>query len=280
MSSVAVITPAHGRHRHLKRQQESLSASAVRPSRHVLVAMDDPVVAAWPGAPGVSTHTVSVPTGPSGLPLAAARNVGAATALDLGAEVLVFLDVDCLAGGDLVASYAEAVCERPDVIWSGPVTYLPPSPPDGHALADLSALDDPHPARPAPAAGERWLGASPDLFWSLSFAVHATTWRRLGGFCEEYVGYGGEDTDFAHVAAAARVELAWDGGARAYHQHHETASPPVQHLGDIVRNGRIFHSRWGRWPMRGWLVEFERMGLVTRVEDQWVVTRGARERLA
>ena len=24
----------------------------------------------------------------------------------------------------------------------------------------------------------------------------ATTWRRIGGFCEDYVGYGGEDTDF------------------------------------------------------------------------------------
>ena len=42
-------------------------------------------------------------------------------------------------------------------------------------------------------------------------------------------------------------------GARAYHQHHPSSSPPVQHLADILRNGALFRRRWGRWPMEGWL---------------------------
>ncbi|WP_375545594.1 galactosyltransferase-related protein [Janibacter hoylei] len=28
------------------------------------------------------------------------------------------------------------------------------------------------------------------------------TWSRIGGFCEDYVGYGGEDTDFGRLLVA------------------------------------------------------------------------------
>ena len=59
------------------------------------------------------------------------------------------------------------------------------------------------------------------------------------------------------------------GGARAYHQHHPVSSPPVEHLDDILRNGRLFHERWGEWPMAGWLEEFERRGLVRREDGHW-----------
>ena len=43
------------------------------------------------------------------------------------------------------------------------------------------------------------------LFWSLSFALDAGDWDALGGFCEDYVGYGGEDTDFGQTVVAVRV---------------------------------------------------------------------------
>lgn len=114
------------------------------------------------------------------------------------------------------------------------------------------------------------MGGDPNLFWSLSFALHRDVWLRSGGFCEEYVGYGAEDTDFGSQAVAAGLDLAWTGSARAYHQHHPTKSPPVDHLDDILRNGRIFRRRWGRWPMTGWLEEFERLGLVVCDGDDWV----------
>jgi len=52
------------------------------------------------------------------------------------------------------------------------------------------------------------------------------------------------------------------GGAWAYHQHHPSPDPPVQHLRDIIRNAAVFHRRWGWWPMSGWLHEFERRGLI------------------
>ena len=262
---VAVVTTAHGRHAHLARQVRSLAAGT-RTADHVVVAMGDPGVA----SPEIraAAHVVSIEADPARLPLAAARNRGASAALARGAETIVFLDVDCLAGAVLVAAYERVVASFPGTVWSGPVTYLP-SGLDDEQLRHPWELDDPHPSRPAPAPGEIVHGADPDLFWSLSFAVGREAWLRSGGFCERYVGYGGEDTDFAHAASERGLGFGWVGHARAYHQHHPTQNPPVQHLDDILRNATLFHERWGRWPMAGWLEAFEDRGLVERTAGGW-----------
>lgn len=272
MSRVAVVTIAHGRHDHLAAQHRSLARGTVLPDHYLVVAMGDPAIAE-DRVGALPRSVVRIGTAARGaLPLAAARNLGVRTAVDRGAEVVVLLDVDCLAGADLVDSYTRVVTEHPQRIWSGPVTYLPPPPPRGYPEdpADLVLWDDPHPARPRVAHDELLLSVDPNLFWSLSFAVHRETWARLGGFCEEYVGYGGEDTDLARTALVLGVDLGWVGGARAYHQHHPVSSPPVEHLDDILRNGRLFHRRWGDWPMGGWLEDLERLGLVRQDGDDWV----------
>jgi N-acetylglucosaminyl-diphospho-decaprenol L-rhamnosyltransferase len=155
------------------------------------------------------------------------------------------------------------------------VTYLSPPPPGGYALDRLDLLDDPHPARPDPGRSRVLRGTDPDLFWSLSFAVSRTGWQRVGGFCEEYVGYGGEDTDFGHQVVRRGLEHGWLGDARAYHQWHPVSSPPVEHLDDILRNAAIFHARWGRWPMEDWLEGFEEQGLAVQREGRWVRTAAA-----
>lgn len=271
MSEVAVVTIAHGRHDHLAAQHRALALGSLRPDHHVVVAMDDRAIRARTesGLHRTVVHTARSRDGR--LPLAAARNLGVRAALDARARVVVLLDVDCLPGADLVAAYAGAVEAEPGVVWSGPVTYLPPRPADGYPEhpADLAEWDDPHPARPRPAPGERVRDLHPDLFWSLSFAVAAPTWRLVGGFCEDYTGYGAEDTDLARSVVAAGVGLGVLGGARAYHQHHPVSSPPVEHLDDILRNGRTFRDRWGTWPMAGWLEQMERLGLVHRVGPDW-----------
>lgn len=259
--STGVVTVAHGRHDHLDRQRASLAASSVADFHHVVVAMDDPELARAPWC------SASLPGTALGLPLAAARNRGAEVALARGATTLVFLDVDCLVSPTLLEAYAAAVADEPATVWSGPVTYLDPPPAGGYDVAGLPALDSPHPARPAPAPGERVRDADPDLFWSLSFACSADAWRRTGGFCEDYVGYGGEDTDFARVVVDAGLDLGWVGAARAYHQWHPVSRPPVEHVTDIVRNAEVFCSRWGTTPMLGWLEAFEERGLVRRDDD-------------
>jgi GT2 family glycosyltransferase len=263
----AVVTIVHGRHDHLAAQAQALARSTQPVDLHVVVAMDDPVVAqVVPAADVVPVGRVD-----GALPLAAARNAGAARAQQRGAELLVLLDVDCLPAPGMLARYEEAA-QTHDGVLCGPVGYLPPPPPGGYVPASLHALARPHPARPVPAEGEVLQNDQPDLFWSLSFALTAQTWRRVGGFCEDYRGYGGEDTDFGQLLLRAGVPSWWVGGAWAYHQHHGDPGPPVAHLDDIVRNAGVFYDRWGRWPMLGWLEDFARQGLA-RVEDgRWVRT--------
>jgi len=280
MTSVAVITIAHGRHAHLAGQVRALARSTVQPDHYIVVAMDDPgiddIVGVGVGARGTGrgATVIHLPARTEQLPLSAARNVGAAAAIASGAEVLVFLDVDCLPSPGLLEAYVAAALDPTtggDLL-CGPVSYLSPPPSDGYDLDTLEDVWTAHPARPAPDAGTVVRGGDPQLFWSLSFALTAYTWQRIGGFCELYVGYGGEDTDFAQLAVTRGIELAWVGGARAHHQYHPTTSPPVQHVDAILRNGAIFHSRWGWWPMGGWLDAFEARGLVARTPDKsgWV----------
>lgn len=264
----ALVTVVHGRHDHLRRQIRGLQQSSVPPDDHVVIALGDPDIGDVVRSADSAARVLDCPCG-SRLPLAEARNRGARAALDGGAELLVFLDVDCIPSEQLLHRYRTVAGEADhrDALLCGPVTYLPPA---GSAGYDLSALDDcidPHPARPAPPGNAIVATTDYSLFWSLSFALTAATWHRIGGFCEEYEGYGGEDTDFGCTAAARGVPMRWVGGAHAFHQHHAVSDPPVQHIEDIVRNCLVFHRRWGQWPMGGWLKEFESQGLIERDDD-------------
>ncbi len=154
--------------------------------------------------------------------------------------------MDCVPGPTLLEGYARVA--QDGMLLCGTVAYLPPPPPDGYRLVGLEDLAPPHPGRPAPAEGQLLRGGDPRLFWSLSFALTAHTWNRVGGFCEGYTGYGAEDTDFAATASQRGVDLCWVGGAPAYHQHHPTNDPPVQHLDDILRNGALYKGRWEPGP--------------------------------
>jgi GT2 family glycosyltransferase len=225
---------------------------------------------------GPETVVVDLPTARQ-LPLAAARNKGAHLALRAEAEVVIFLDVDCLASPGLIEGYLTAAAAGEDGLWCGPVAYLDPP---GHAAGGYTAKEfeeaAPHPARPAPQPGELQRGHDPNLFWSLSFAVNARAWRRLGGFDEEFLGYGAEDTDLAHRAARLGLPLWWVGGALAFHQWHPVSDPPLEHLHDIVDNANRFRRRWGWFPMGSWLRDFEALGLVRRSADGQLTTRHAR----
>ena len=266
---VVVVTIAAGRHTHLLTQRAHLRAAA-HPPRHVVVAMGDPAIRGLlAGDDQVEVVDLS-PTGDH-LPLARARNTGVAHAIAAGAELVVLLDVDCLPGPTLLERYAAAAGELADVpaLLCGPVTYLPAhaGAPAPQRLADWTR---PHPARPAPEPGRLHRDGDHRLFWSLSFALTPATWERIGGFCTEYDGYGGEDTDFGMLARRAGVELVWVGGADAYHQHHPVSSPPVEHLADILRNAARFHDRWGWWPMQGWLDAFAERGLARYDGTRWI----------
>ncbi|SDQ28685.1 glycosyltransferase family 2 protein [Microbacterium sp. cf332] len=255
MNEVAVVTLCSApRLAHLRNQ---LRATAGVPRVVVWIGDDE--------APDLDAEcVVHVPPGADGLRLAAARNAGARAAEALGARLLVFLDADCVPGPELIERYRSAAASHPMAVLCGPVTYLAAG--AGLDPASLRAATAPHAARPAPEPGVVQPAAPADypLFWSLSFATASDVWRQIGGFDEAYEGYGGEDTDFAFSLRAGGVPMMWVGGADAYHQYHETSSPPWQHLDDILRNGALFARKWGEWPMTGWLEAFAAGGAIER----------------
>ena len=252
-TGLAVATICAGREGHLRGLVRGVARSDDPPDELIVVGIGETVPAIDAGA--VAVRTVEIETSARGLPLARARNV-AAVATDC--DHLLMLDVDCIPSPGLVG-HARTTLAAADVIAMATVRYLPAGP---IVESDFAARATTHPSRPVDP--EPMSPARSEHFWSLAYAVRrATALDRIGGFDPAYVGYGGEDTDFALKAERAGVPIVWLGGPPAYHQHHRSLSPPVQHLAAIVRNAVIFQRKWGRWPMEGWLAEFAARGLVS-----------------
>ncbi|WP_377644849.1 glycosyltransferase family 2 protein [Oryzobacter terrae] len=274
---VGVVTVVRGRHDHLAAQVRGLRRQTRGPDVYVVVAMDDPLVHDVVRAEADPDWDVRLPSVscPDGLlPLAAARNLGAATATLAGVDDLVFLDVDCVPDPRLVERYAEVLAGAPvaagPVVLCGGVAYEQP-PPSGSG-EDRGAPRH-HPARPLLPATAVEPCEDVTLFWSLSFAVSVADFCAVGGFDERYVGYGAEDTDFGQRLVRSGGRLSLVGGAEAVHQYHDSADPPVDHLADIVRNANAFAEVWGWWPMETWLERFRALGLAERGPDgRWSVT--------
>ena len=275
--TVSVITIVANRPRHLARLLAGIERSVEPPDEVIVVDMgstthpDQTIGGRKHRSP---VRTVDIAPTDEGLPLAAARNLGAANAVG---RCLIFLDVDCIPSRTLVTAYRSATSRGGLCI--GPVRYLRRGWDDdlGDALPPDSLLgrrSAPHPLRPAPTV--ETTDSRYQLFWSLSFGLDRSTWDEIGGFCEDYVGYGAEDTDFGLTASSRRIRLRWMPRGAAFHQWHPSATPPVDHVADIVANANRFHRRWGRWPMEGWLAAFCEMGLVDWEEGHLTLVDGGR----
>jgi N-acetylglucosaminyl-diphospho-decaprenol L-rhamnosyltransferase len=262
--SVSVLTIVRGRSSHLANLIAGLNRQTRLPDELVIAWMQD-APSPLPGT-RFPVRSVLVPGDP--MPLAAARNRAAYAAQG---EQLILLDVDCIPAAGLVERYA-ATAEAAGVRL-GDVLYLPPG---GVERIDDDALDRVgvrHPAKPELAVDEIRATPSHGELWGLSFALSAADWHRAGGMDERYIGYGGEETDFAARLERAGVTMAWVGGARAYHQHHPIHIPPLQHFDAILRNARRFHATWGRWCMDYWLGQFVERGLIAIDDTALTVLR-------
>lgn len=262
---VSVLTIVRNRSGHLAQLVEGLRRSDRRPDELIVVDMSDEPVAVGPTC--FPVHIERFET--DGLPLAAARNRAASLAKH---DMLIFLDVDCIPLRNCVGLLAETLTKQ-DGLLCADVRYLGPDDArESWAEAQLLEQGRAHPVRIFPTQGVRE-EPNAGLFWSLAFALRRSTFGELGGFDEGFAGYGAEDTDFGFRAAAAGLKLLFVGQAIACHQYHDSYEPPVQHVADIVRNARVFRARWNRWPMEGWLADFERLGLVRWRENSLDLVR-------
>ena len=135
---LAVVTIARGRHAHLAGQIGGLRDQDRSPDTYVVVAIDDPAVHAVASALAPAEWDLRTPgirLRGSRMPLSAARNLGATTAVAAGAEHLVFLDVDCVPNPTLVRRYGELLGDDADRavprVLCGDVAYQQPPPPTG-----------------------------------------------------------------------------------------------------------------------------------------------------
>jgi glycosyltransferase involved in cell wall biosynthesis len=245
---ISVLTIVAGRKSALGNLIKGLAKSTVLPDELVIVFMNEPI-REMPLLP-FPIHCYSLMQS-AHLPLAAARNLAATNAKG---DFLIFLDVDCIPSATLIADYKSEIATN--ALLSGQVRYLKSDATYGEDF--LSKMDDlsiPDPIR----AGLKTIPYS--LFWSLNFACSKATYQKIGGFDEGYKGYGAEDTDFSFSAEQQQVPIK-SVTAKAYHQYHDSFSPPLNHLEDIIGNANRFFQKWKIWPMEGWLKAFQRMGLI------------------
>ena len=267
---VSVCTLAGGRAGHLVNLVRGLNLQRRQPDELVIAVMQDEAYV----LPETTFPVRQVVVGDRGIPLAAARNLAATTATG---ELLVFLDVDCIPDADYIADYATTLATL-DALLMGEVLYLAAGATEaGIDFARFAATGVKHSERTGPPETE--LGDCTDYrcFWSLNFAMRRATFLAVGGFDERYVGYGGEDTDFGRVVAAAGVPIRWRRGARAYHQHHPHHMPPVHHVDSVIANAARFREKWGEYTMGHWLHAFELMGLIRQDDAGYVRIREVSE---
>ncbi len=253
----SVLVIAHQRTGHLQRLIDGVQRNSMRPQEIVVVYMDDPFPRHVQSSIPLKSIHIARQRGDSGLPLARARNTAATHA---SSEHLVFLDVDCIPSAGCLAALLGAVKAHTTLAMAEPRylrSMLPvgPTPADGElfelSMAHHARLDLP---RDTPCQRH-------ELFWSLGFAIATRHFETLGGFSEEYLGYGAEDTDFAFKARQGHLPVVFIREP-VFHQHHGVFRPPLNHFASIVTNARRFHEVWGVWPMEGWLRAFTRLGLI------------------
>ncbi|MFN0257309.1 glycosyltransferase family 2 protein [Pedobacter ureilyticus] len=257
---ISVVTIVKQRQNALYNLIKGIKHSTHLPAELIIVHMNEPIYQ----VPKLPIPIRQITCSAEGhLPLAEARNLAMRSA---SSEYVVFLDVDCIPSNNLIGIYKNAFLDR-DILWSGRVRYL-----DEAAMRHVSlwermhGLSNPDPIR------EHLESFSYELFWSLNFGCSKRIFDTIGGFDENFSGYGAEDTDFSFSARAAGV-CSGTSNAMAYHQHHPNYSPPLNHFADIIRNAEQFRKKWGTWPMEGWLNQFEDMQLLIRGDDQLQVIR-------
>jgi len=248
MCRISILTLVNGRGAALLNLLEGLKLSVLRPDELIVVFMNEPAKE----LPEMPFPVFDFEINAAGyLPLAAARNLAASMA---SGDLLIFLDVDCIPAPDLIANYLSA--GNQSCLLSGQVRYLKDL--QGHTLPGIEDLIASSASDPIRGGLEK---ITYELFWSLNFACSKTTYQNIGGFDESFQGYGGEDTDFAFTAKRKGIPIELVE-ATAFHQHHPSYSPPLNHLDEIISNAQYFYNKWSSWPMSGWLFKFQQLGLI------------------
>ncbi|MCW8092739.1 glycosyltransferase family 2 protein [Alteromonas sp. ASW11-130] len=83
----------------------------------------------------------------------------------------------------------------------------------------------------------------------------------IGGFDENYSGFGINDEDFYQTCLKAGLVME-KVDTITFIPNREHYQCPINHLVDFVRNAELFHQKWGHYPCRDVLSRFADLGLI------------------
>ncbi|MFI5777524.1 glycosyltransferase family 2 protein [Nocardia sp. NPDC051570] len=229
--SVSVIIPVHGRQVELLRTLRSLTVQSLPSDRFEVIVVDD-------GSPAGMHLKAEAALGEfaasrflrhdTAKGVSAARNTGAVHATG---DLLVFLDVDCMAHPDCLRAHLDA--QQADPIAACGYVYgreLTPPIWDARLGSDWD-LDDPVGAFNR--AAETPVFADPleqlldqprrtdwAFFWTHNVSIPRSVFERCGGFLEEFEIKGVEDLEIGLRLQRDGVPTVFLAAAKAMHQPH------------------------------------------------------------
>ncbi len=265
----SIIIIVSGRKTHLLNTLDGIENNTLVPSEVVIVSMNEKLELNPKKSYSFELKLVDLFLPSHRLPLAQARNTGVENAKE---EMLIFLDVDCIPSANFLDKMATCLSKFVDndfmktgLVMATPryLNFLSEEEKQAGIAEDINFLMENsqfHPYRPEiiePCQRNEQY----ELFWSLCFGLSKTRFKEIGGFDENFVGYGGEDTDFSFMAREKGVPF-FLSNAIVFHQQHAVSTPPLGHFKDIVTNANAFYKKWNRWAMEAWLEEFVKLDLI------------------
>jgi GT2 family glycosyltransferase len=221
---VSVVVVHYDQPEQLVRTHRALARQTLPPVE-IVIADDGSAVLPVLPAGGPPTTVVSQPD--QGFRAAAARNLAVGRCRG---EVLVFLDADTTPEPDFVRTLTRRVAVNPDLVAVGRRRHADlRGRPAGADPGDAPRLAEPAWLREAYGASRNLLDADGRSFRYIISAVlscRTALFTELGGFDERFVGYGGEDWDFAYRAWNAGAVFAHEPDAVAWHDGPDWAGRP------------------------------------------------------
>lgn len=266
MNQISVCTIYAKRQLHLQNLVKGLMRSPIQPKELIIVCMND-CLPDLPPTP-FKIRAITINTN-NYLPLAKARSKAAEIARG---NNLIFLDVDCICHNNLVGIFNYHLNQE-NALYQGSIRYLYSDwQKDSWTIESLEKKSSFHQLQRTEVIGKTKVSHPYKLFWSLCFGIRKKTFMALGGFDSRFIGYGGEDTDFAFTARYHNIPF-YKISALAYHQYHLSYDPPLNHLAEIVNNAQLFYRKWDILPMKKWLDRFVELGYLRIVDNRIEIIR-------
>ena len=284
MPTVCVVIPVFNRVALLKSTLAALEAQSYPPELLSVVVADDGStedVATAVEASQAGLHLELVRQHRDGYGAGTARNLGASTT---GADVLVFIDADCIPGPELIERHVQWHRRADNVVIIGSRRQV-----DGSHLAeedlkqgkvDLDGL-----SRPPDNDGRRnSLDDFRNLFYrrtsrlrlgdeafralvSSNFSVRRDRFHEVGAFSPDFARWGGEDTELGWRLFNAGIVFVPDDDAAIYHQTHEDGGTgpdwraDARRLNEGLLRTKIPHRFYREWR-KGYIYEVPRVSWI------------------